>query len=254
MKVLVFDIWGDFAHFKKIYATTTAVTYLVPTKPAVYGYIGAILGLEKFDNEYLRYFANKGCLIGISLRGSVAIKEKLEGTREDGDQVIMRRMGVNLRAELGRRKHGSPPKPTLTEYIYRPKYRLYIHLKDTALHDSLKSKLENHQAVYTPTLGLAGLLSNFQFLGDHETHLQVSEKALPIHSIIPKKQFVAFEPSMFDNEQEFYIVEQSMYALEMDEERNVTQRDDILVERTGKPVLAKVEQYYPINGSNVILF
>lgn len=254
MKVLVFDIWGDFAHFKKIYATTTAVTYLVPTKTAVYGYIGAIIGLQKFDNEYLSSFANKSCLIGISLRGSIALKEEFEEVREDGDQVLMRRMGVNLRAELGRRKEGSPPKPTLTEYVYRPKYRLYIHLKDATLHNLLKNKLENHQAVYTPTLGLAGLISNFQIIGEFETQPQTPDKALPIHSIIPKKQFQAFENSMFDDEQEFYIVEQSMYAVEMDVERNVTERDDILFERTGRPVLAKVKQYYRINGSNIVLF
>jgi CRISPR-associated protein Cas5h len=254
MKVLVFDIWGDFAHFKKIYATTTAVTYLVPTKPAVYGYIGAIIGLEKFGNEYLKHFANKACLVGISLRGSVAIQEHFDEVRGDGEQVLMRRMGINLRAELGSRKEGSPPKPTLTEYVYRPKYRLYIHLQDNELHSLLLNKLQTHHTVYTPTLGLAGLISNFKFIGEFETQPESLDKALPIHSIIPKKQFLAFENSMFDDGKEFYIVEQSMYAVEMDEERNVTERDDILLERTGKPVLAKVKQYYPINGSNIVLF
>ncbi len=254
MKVLVFDIWGDLAHFKKIYATTTAVTYLVPTKPTVYGYIGAIIGLEKFENKYLSHFTNKSCLIGISLRGSVVMREGFKEVREDGDHVLMRRMGINLRVELGSRKEGSPPKPTLTEYVYRPKYRLYVYLQEAELYTLLKNKLEKHQAVYTPTLGLAGLISNFQFIGEFETHVQDMDKALPIHSIIPKKQFQALENSMFDNEQEFYIVEQSMYAMEMDIERNVTERDDILLERTGRPILAKVKQYYPINGSNIVLF
>ena len=54
MKILVFDIWGDYAHFKKIYATTSALTYVIPTKPSIYGYIGSIVGREKFDNDYLR--------------------------------------------------------------------------------------------------------------------------------------------------------------------------------------------------------
>ena len=53
MKILVFDIWGEYAHFKKIYATTSALSYVVPPKTSIYGYIGAILGLEKEDNIYL---------------------------------------------------------------------------------------------------------------------------------------------------------------------------------------------------------
>lgn len=255
MKILVFDIWGDYAHFKKIYATTSAITYLVPTKPTVYGYIGAIIGLEKFGNAYLRHFADKACLVGMSLRGSVSLETRFADSGEGGGNALMRRMGINLRAQLGPRKESDSPKPTLMEFVYRPKYRLYIHLRDGDLHEKLKSNLENHRTVYTPTLGLAGLLSNFRFIGEFESAPRSEKSVVPIHSVIPKTQFVAFDNSMFENEEtEFSIVEQSMFAIEMDMERNVTERDDILLERTGKPILAKVTQFFPVNGNNVVLF
>lgn len=255
MKILVFDIWGDYAHFKKIYATTSAVSYLVPTKPTLYGYIGAIVGLEKFGNAYLQYFANKACLLGLSLRGSVSLETRFSDSGDRGSNVLMRRMGVNLRAQLGARKAGDPPKPTLMEFVYRPKYRLYVHLRDADLYAKLKSNLENHRSIYTPTLGLASLLSNFCYVGEFESTPRSESAAVPIHSIIPKSQFLAFDNGMFENEEmEFSIVEQSMFAIEMDTERNVIERDDILLERTGKPVLAKVTQFYPVNGSNIVLF
>lgn len=255
MKILVFDIWGDYAHFKKIYATTSAVSYLVPTKPTLYGYIGAIVGLEKFDNAYLRHFADKACLLSISLRGSVSLETRFADSGDCGSNALMRRMGINLQAQLGARKAGDPPKPTLMEFVYRPKYRIYTHLQDTELYTKLKSNLESHRSVYTPTLGLAGLLSNFRFVGEFESARHSESYAVPIHSIIPKSQFLAFDNSMFeDDEMEFSIVEQSMFAIEMDIERNVTERDDILLERTGKPVLAQVAQFYPVNGSNIVLF
>ncbi len=255
MKILVFDIWGDYAHFKKIYATTSAVSYLIPTKPTVYGYIGAIIGLEKFDNAYLRHFADKACLVGLSLRGSISLETRFSDAGEEGNNALMRRMGINLRAQPGPRKHGDSPKPTLMEFVYRPKYRLYIHLSDTNLYERLKSNLESHQSVYTPTLGLAGLLSNFCFLGEFEAILQSDKTPVPIHSVIPKSQFLAFDNRMFEHpEMEFAIVEQSMFAIEMDVERNVTERDDILLERNGRPIIAQVTQYYSINGSNVVLF
>lgn len=255
MKILAFDIWGDYAHFKKIYATTSAVSYLVPTKPAIYGYIGAVVGLQKFGNEYLRHFSNKTCIVGLELRGSVSIETRYADAGETSDPILMRRMGVNLRAQLGPRKETDSPKPTLVEFVYRPKYRVYVHHKDEILYEKLKNHLKEHTCVYTPTLGLAGLLSNFQFLGEYETNVRSEREHVPIHSIIPKKQFVRFDTAMFNDPiHDFAIVEQSMYAIEMDTDRNVTERDDILLERTGKPIYASVTQFYPINGKNIILF
>jgi CRISPR-associated protein Cas5h len=255
MKILVFDIWGDYAHFKKIYATTSAITYLIPTKPTIYGYIGAIIGLEKFDNAYLRHFADKSCLVGISLRGSISLETRFAESGDDSSNTLMRRIGINLRAQLGPRKESDSPKPTLTEFVYRPKYRLYVYLQDIELYNKLKSNLENHRSVYTPTLGLAGLLSNFQFIGEFESNALSEKVGVPIHSVIPKSQFLAFDNAIFEDEESpVSIVEQSMFAIEMDIERNVTERDDILIERTGKPIMAHVTQYFTINGNNIVLF
>ena len=255
MKILAFDIWGDYAHFKKVYATTSAVSYLVPTKPAIYGYIGAIIGLQKFGNDYLRHFADKACLVGLSLRGSVSLETRYADAGDADGATLMRRMGINLRAQLGPRKESDSPKPTLMEFVWRPKYRVYVHHRDATLYRQLKENLQEHRSVYTPTLGLAGLLSNFAFQGEHEAELSKNGPAVPIHSIIPKKRFGGFDKAMFDNpEHDFSIVEQTMYAVEMDTERNVTERDDILLERTGKPILAKVNQFYSIHGKNIVLF
>lgn len=239
MKILVFDIWGEYAHFKKIYATTSALSYVVPPKTSIYGYIGAILGLEKEDNIYLNSFQNKQCLIGISVRSP----------------IVMQRLGINLKAELGRKKEGDPPKPTMMEFVHRPHYRLYVHHSDSTIYDALKLSIMEKRCVFTPTLGLANLVSNFKFVGEYDTEKSISTKTIEIHSVIAKKQFLAFDSSIFeDTEQNFSIVEQSMYALEMDTDRNVTERDDILLERKCNPILAQVKEYYTVNGENIILF
>ena len=253
MKVLVFDIWGDYAHFKKIYATTSAISYILPTKPAIYGYVGAILGLEKFKNEYLTHFQNKSCLIGITVMGSRAMDS--DGTENTGSATVMRRMGINLKADIVRPKAGNHPKPTLTEYVYKPRYRIYFTHKNENLYRKLKASLESHTCVYTPTLGLAGLISNFSYIGEFEAEASHSQDAIPVHTVIPKLQFTSFGKKMFDEtEGEFRVVEQTMYAIEMDQERNVTERDDILVERMGRPIYANVTEHYQINGHNVIMF
>ena len=238
MKILVFDIWGEYAHFKKIYATTSALTYAIPPKPTVYGILGAILGLEKEDNAYLKTFADKSCRIGIGVQSP----------------LIFQRMGINLKAELGRKKEGAPPKPTMMEFVHRPHYRLYVSHSDAAVFDQLKTALETHTTVYTPSLGLASLVANFAFKGVFDTEGVTSTASISIHSVIPRRAFVSFDDAMFGEDADFAIVEQSLYAVEMDTERNVTERDDILLERKGKPIFAKVKTYYPINGENICLF
>lgn len=239
MKVLAFDIWGDYAHYKKIYATTSAVSYCLPPKTSLYGYIGAILGLEKGNNHYLSYFQNKNCLIGIQLM----------------KPIIMQRININLRAVLGRMKQTDNRKPTMMEFVYEPKYRIYFFHKDSELHTRLKESLSEKNAVYTPTMGLADLISNFEYVGEFEASLiQNLANPVPISSVIPKSQFERFDNvALRNNKTE--IIEQSMFAIEMDAERNVTERDDILLERKTKPIDAFLNQYYELsNGTNICLF
>jgi CRISPR-associated protein Cas5h len=238
MKILVFDIWGEYAHFKKIYATTSSLSYAIPPKPTVYGILGAMIGLEKEDNAYLKAFANKACRIGISVQSP----------------LIFQRMGINLKAELGRKKEGAPPKPTMMEFVHRPRYRLYVSHSDTAIFEQLTTAVQTHTTAYTPSLGLASLIANFEFKGVFDTEGVSLATSVSIHSVIPRQAFIAFDDVMFNGEEDFAIVEQSLYAVEMDTERNVTERDDILLERKGKPILAKVKTHYPINGENICLF
>jgi len=239
MKVLAFDIWGDYAHYKKIYATTSALSYCLPTKTAMYGYIGAILGLEKSSNEYLKFFLEKKCLIGIQIL----------------NPIVMQRININLRATLGRMKSTDNRKPTTMEFVYQPKYRIYFYHLDNEIHSQFKQQLENKEAVYTPTMGIASLISNFEYLGEYEaTLLQDETKSVSIQSVIAKKHFISFDiEALRENYTE--IIEQSMYAIEMDLDRNVTERDEILLERKAKSIDAFLKQYYHLsNGANITLF
>jgi CRISPR-associated protein, Cas5h family len=64
-RVIVFDVWGDYAHFRKNYSTSSPLTYSFPPRTALSGLIGAVVGLDKA--EYFRHFckvdANIGCRI-----------------------------------------------------------------------------------------------------------------------------------------------------------------------------------------------
>ena len=46
-KLLVFDIGSEYGHFRKFNTTTSPLTYSIPTRPAITGLLGAILGIER---------------------------------------------------------------------------------------------------------------------------------------------------------------------------------------------------------------
>lgn len=230
MNVLVFDIWGQFAHFKKIYATTSAVSYPIPFKTAIYGLIGAIIGLEKTENAYLKDFEEGKCNIALQLL----------------NRVQMQRININLQPHYERLKEGGNRKPTAMEFVREPRYRIYFYHQDKDIYNQLHKHLIAHTAVYTPTLGLASLLANFNFVGEYPIQAQ-PEGTTIIHSVISRKHLVRFD-AVFENGNE--IVEISQYALEMDTDRNVTQRDDIFIDRTTKAIPAVVKQYWQVPIAN----
>ena len=47
MKLLAFDIWGDYAYFRRGYTSTSTITFPFPSRTTISGLIAGILGLEK---------------------------------------------------------------------------------------------------------------------------------------------------------------------------------------------------------------
>jgi CRISPR-associated protein Cas5h len=222
-KALVFDIWGSYAHYKKIYATTSAISYPIPFKTSIYGYVGALIGLEKENNEYLRHFEEGSCKIALQLI----------------NPIVMQRINTNLSAKPGPIKNKRTP--TMMEYVYKPKYRIFFWHKDEKnIYEPLKKCLKEHKTFYTPTLGLANLLSNFRFI--QEAGLSKKRGIDSINTVIPKEQFIEFDNESL-SKKENEIIEISQYALEMDTNRNTTKRDDILLDRKAKSIKAKVHNY-----------
>jgi len=243
-KVLVFDIWGNYAHFKKIYATTSALSYLIPMKTSIYGYVSSIIGgsdLDKNDNKYLDSFKEGMCKIGIQLSNPLTIQ----------------RISTNLRPKFGSFGPNDNRKPTMVEYVYKPHYRIYFYHSDSLIYNNLKTNLLEHRTFYTPVLGLSYLISNFQYIEECKITEIKNNNLVSIESIIPKSLFIDFDiNSTFDDENE--IVEINQYSVEMDSERNVTKYEDILFDRKAKPIKAIVTNYFEIyyndKPRNIMLF
>lgn len=224
-KILVFDVWGDYAHFKKIYTTTSPLTYSFPPRTALSGLIGAIAGYEK--EEYIRHFLRRDAMIGCKIMGP--IKKIRIGENLINDHKNMHLIKNRI--------------PTRREFVKDPKYRIFICHSDEAFYNKLRSLLINHQSVYTPCFGLSQLICNFSFVG--EFGLKKSSDGLQaIDSVVPGRCIISPE---FEEKKEYFS---EMLPNEMSENRIVTDYSEILFERNGEKIKAKAKDIWAIENSD----
>src|SRR3972149_5978418 len=68
-KLLVFDVWGDYGHFRKFYTTSSPLTFSIPPRTSLCGLLGSVVGLGK--EEYLNHFSKKDAQIALRLLNPV---------------------------------------------------------------------------------------------------------------------------------------------------------------------------------------
>jgi len=148
MKVLVFDIWGDYAHFRKFYTTSSPLTFSFPPPPTIAGIMGAIYGAGK--DEYLNIFAPIKCRLALKIVSPV---RKV-------------RMGINLINTKGnywqpvKKKNHEPRTQIRTEFLKDPHFRIYAAHKDEKVFNKLGQSIKEHRCIYSVSLGLSELRSD----------------------------------------------------------------------------------------------
>lgn len=229
-KVLIFDVWGDYAHFRRFYTTTSPLTFPVPPRTALCGLIGAIIGLEKENNEYLKHFTLNKASIGLRLLNPVKkamIAENLIHTKNakgPGMNLITERTQIDF------------------EFLKDPKYRIYFYHTDENIYHQLKENLVNHKSVYTPCLGLSENIANFAFVGEFKVNpVKNDEGYVKIDSILPIERVALDQGIKFEHAGEYFSV---WIPIEMNTERIVTKYGNLLFERNAKPVEVKLNSYY----------
>jgi len=159
--ILVFDIEGEMALFRKPYTTTSMVSYPFPPPTAIAGLIGAVTGINHGAAEdaknALFWEHMRDIQIGISIRRPIR--------------------WTNTAVNLMKFKN---PNADMTEHIQvkhqllkKPRYRIY--LKGGGIYSQLKQRLEQGEFIYTPCLGAAYALAEIYFQGEHEA-LPAEEK------------------------------------------------------------------------------
>ena len=231
-KVLVFDLWGDYAHFKKHYTTTSPLSFPFPPRTTIAGIISAIIGLDK--EEYLAHFDRDSAWISLKLLApikKIRLGQNLIDTKK-GFSKIKQRTQIRI------------------EYIKDPKYRIYFyHFDQENVYHPLREHLEKHQSIYTVSLGLSELLANFNFVKEYPLHKTSSSNLAEIDSVVPSENISG--RIKFEEGKEYFLTN---IPIEMQKGRVVTKYGNIGYERNGQRILCWPDSYYEVGNGERIIF
>ncbi|WP_457678412.1 type I-B CRISPR-associated protein Cas5b [Thermovibrio sp.] len=181
--VVAFRIWGEIAHFRRFFTTSSPLTFSFPPPPTVRGIVGALLGYGK--EEYIR--KTNDLAVGIKINSPV---KKLR----TGLNIIYTK-GKNRKFDptlfKDRKGDGKTPRTQVGyEFLKDPDFTLFILGEEEKL-SSISDYLKSHKTEYTISLGLSECLADFRFEGAFE--VEKVEESAKVSTVIPAEKVVSLE-------------------------------------------------------------
>ncbi len=240
-KILVFKLWGDYAHFKKFYTTTSPLTFEFPPPPTLFGIISAVIGLDK--TEYLDHFQNPD-----EFKLAVRIINPVKKVRWTENLINTKDLKLY---QLVKRSGHEPHTQIRIEFLKDPAYVIYFSHSEPLIYDHLKENLESHYSVYSVCLGLSELLANFEYIGETEIESVLSEQEIDLLTVLPES-YLRDETSIhFEGNREIFKIN---YPILMQPNRIVNKREDILFERNGRPITCILKKSWKTEAGEHLVF
>ena len=257
--VLVFDISSEYGHFRKFNTTTSPLTYSVPTRPAIAGLIGSILGIEReiAANKFregatplLELLSQKNASIGVQLLNPVKkvnIGFNLLSTKNFRDYY-----NIHDKDTTGSIKDAYRRTQIEFELLKNPAFRIFISWQNTTLFNELISRIKNNQTHFTPYLGLSQFTAIVKFVNVVRADLLESDMHEDVLTALNLSKITHNNQVVFDYESAKYTSD--TMPVEMQPDRTVTDYAEILIETNGKPIRVKLAEIYNLENFGKISF
>lgn len=230
-KIIIFDLIGAMAHFRKFYTNSSSLSYTFPPRTTILGMIAGILGMER--DTYYERFSVKNCRIALAIRNPV---RKLVQTIN-----YIRTKDINEVTGYG--GHTQIPVEFLVPANNNMlRYRIYFYCNDENLFMELLERLKKENFEYPIYLGITECLGKIIFCdeGKGEKLDKNDEQPFEISGVIPVHKIEAF-PELIEGDK--YIKEDRV-PLEFNSERRLTKVSGYIFEQNCKSVKAIIKSEY----------
>jgi len=149
-ELISFSVTANYASFKDPSVTSNQLVYYIPSKTAIVGILGAMIGIKRdnklgdlYSKEYLDFFSQ--IKVGLQLCNNPQ----------------------KITYYTNHRSFKAPKtKPVKKELLESPKYRFFVEAPKDIL-DPIKSSIANNNFVFTPYLGHAYCMAQISDLKTH---------------------------------------------------------------------------------------
>lgn len=171
MNIIIFELSGKFAHFRKFYTNSSSLSYSVPPRTTIEGTIGALLGYER-DSYYEILNADKLYVAVEKIGRTRKIMQSLNYIRATSPGDIM-----------SPKEHTQIPFEILTgdEDI---RYRFYVTHEDEKVLKEIEQRVSNNKPVYPLCFGSAPFSCYIDYVDKVEGELCESDEYEFISTVI----------------------------------------------------------------------
>ena len=171
-KVLIFDIKGPMAHFRKYYTNSSSLSYLFPPRTVVVGLTAGLLGLPSEiyakggEEPYYERFDGNRSLVAVSVRTKI---RRMMQTRnylatDDFPKTSGKLLQKMVGGEIGHTQINLEILlPDDDNYIT---YRIYFYHVDEGIYSELKRRLEEQTFIFPPYMGITEFLASVEYIGE----------------------------------------------------------------------------------------
>lgn len=243
-KVLIFDVESEYGHFRKFNTTTSPLTYSFPTRSALIGLVGAVLGIERENSSGVLPDTQKP-ITEIFSKVNAAIAVQLL------NPVKKVNIGFNLLNTKASFFEIDNRTQIEFELLKHPKFRVFISCLDSKIQSNLEQSIQNGKSHFTPYLGLSQFTAKLEFVDICSIEKVESADFIAISTVVnmnnTEREFD------FEHNTAFKYMSDTM-AIELSPDRVVQDYAEVLIEASGKEIKTKTNQAYKVGKYGNILF
>lgn len=218
-KILIFDLEGTMAHFRKFYTNSSSLSYSFPPRTVITGIVAGVLGYER--DSYYDDFNTNSCRIGLSIRKPF---RKIIQTVN-----YVRTKGLNELTGSG--GHSQIPLEFLIPIDEVLVYRIYFKHENKDIYKNLSHRIKNDIFEYPPYFGISECIAKINFVDETEDIDIYNKEDFQISTVllIDKIESIDFKPG-------YRYMKEDRVPIEFNSDRRIKRIGAYLYEQQCKPI------------------
>lgn len=228
MKVIIFDIYGKFAHFRKFFTNSSSLSYSVPPRTTIAGMLAAILGMER--DSYYEDFSKEKLHIAVKKKTKTRkIMQTLNYIKATGNSEL-----------VAPKEHTQIPFEILVGEKH-VSYRVYVSYCDESIMDELLYRIQNQKFVYPLYLGVAPFSAGISFVAYTEAQAERDDDYIEVSTLINQKSIAQMGIDIFSRP--LALVKEKM-PTDFYEQRRIKEVSSYIYDENGELIKAKIIDDY----------